>query len=224
MSTTSPSPTSPFEDRLRDALAVETSGVDDAPAVWEAIRTAAGTVPISVDEGRRARTGSTGDGRHRGRAALLAVAASVAVALIVAGIAVARRDTGRDVYIGPATTDGPATTAVTIPAEPSPPTSELGRALWATAALRAALEDEQLATVAARYGLRPDAELRLVDARAATDAAAAFAEQALPRLGDGDTELAARQGWCPGCATSPSSARPPPRSVATPPRSSASTT
>ena len=193
-------PTSPLEDRLRDALRTEATGVDASPAVWDAIRSAADTVVVPLDEGRRPKGAGDGRGRdgdrHRGQALLLAVAACVAVALIVAGVVLARRDAGRDVYVGPTTTatPNPGGTASTLVGPVSPPTSDLGRALWATAALRSALEDEQLATVAARYGLRPDSELRLVDARAATDAAAStVAEQVLPRLGEGDTEVAARQ-------------------------------
>ncbi len=192
--------TSPLEDRLRDALQTETTGVDASAAVWDAIRSAADTVVVPLDEARRSKgagsDGGRGGDRRRGQALLLAVAACVAVALIVAGVVVARRDDGRDVYVGPTTTaaPNPGGTASTLVGPVSPPTSDLGRALWAVAGLRAALEEEQLATVAARSGLSPDAELRLVDARAATDAAAsAFTEQALPRLGDGDTETAARQ-------------------------------
>ena len=193
-------PTSPLDSRLRDALRTETSGVDASATVWDAIRSAADTVVVPLDEGRRPKGAGDGRGRdgdrHRGQALLLAVAACVAVALIVAGVVLARRDAGRDVYVGPTTTatPNPGGTASTLVGPVSPPTSDLGRALWATAALRSALEDEQLATVAARYGLRPDSELRLVDARAATDAAAStVAEQVLPRLGEGDTEVAARQ-------------------------------
>ena len=193
-------PASPLDSRLRDALRTETTGVDTSPAVWDAIRSAADTVVVPLDEGRRPKGAGDGRGRdgdrHRGQALLLAVAACVAVALIVAGVVLARRDAGRDVYVGPTTTatPNPGGTASTLVGPVSPPTSDLGRALWATAALRSALEDEQLATVAARYGLRPDSELRLVDARAATDAAAStVAEQVLPRLGEGDTEVAARQ-------------------------------
>lgn len=193
-------PTRPIEDRLRDALRTEATGADASPAVWDAIRSAADTVVVPLDEGRRPKGAGDGRGRdgdrHRGQALLLAVAACVAVALIVAGVVLARRDAGRDVYVGPTTTatPNPGGTASTLVGPVSPPTSDLGRALWATAALRSALEDEQLATVAARYGLRPDSELRLVDARAATDAAAStVAEQVLPRLGEGDTEVAARQ-------------------------------
>jgi hypothetical protein len=193
----SPTPTTPIEGRLREALATETTDVDASRAVWESIRLAGGTPLRSVDDDRTDRRSRRDRSRPIGRVARLAVAASVAVAVIVAVLAVARRDPGRDVYVGPSSTEStpaPPGPGTAHPEEPSPPSPEVGRASRATAALRGALEEEQVATVAARFGLRPDSELRLVEARAATDAATAeFAELALPRLGDGDTELAAGQ-------------------------------
>ncbi|MFN8040720.1 MAG: hypothetical protein U0Q07_16010 [Acidimicrobiales bacterium] len=189
-------PTSPLDSRLRDALRTETSGVDASATVWDAIRSAADTVVVPIDAGGRSNVSGTGPGRvgdrRRGQALLLAVAACVAVALIAVGIVVARRDDGRDVYVGPTTTAGTGTTVALD--DPLRPTSDLGRALWATAGLRYALEREQLATVAARYDLDPGADQRLANARAATDAAAGeVTDQALPRLGDGETERNARQ-------------------------------